>query len=95
MSYAPFDGKNKFFITNENVFKGYDIYGQPIYKNEFKMTSNYYKYLQDKAKHQQEVEFEQLKAKLQHEYKTYGEVDPVDYLRFEQMLAKRGIKIPN
>lgn len=95
MSYAPFTGKSKFFCSEEHKFKGYDIYGQPIYKDEFKMTSSYYKYLQNKAEHQKEVEFEQLKAKLQHEYATYGEVDPVDYTRFQQMLAKRGIKIPN
>ena len=95
MSYAPFTGKHKFRITNEHVFKGYDIYGQPIYKDEFKMTSSYYRYLQNKAEHERQVEFEQLKAKMQYEYEKYGEVDPVDYTRFQQMLAKRGIKIPN
>lgn len=95
MSYAPFTGKSKFFVENENVFAGYDIYGQPIYKNEFKMTSNYYNYLQDKANHEKQKEFEQLKAKLQYEYTTYGEVDPVDYTRFQQMLVNQGVKIPN
>lgn len=80
----------KFFAIEGDTTTVYDIYGNKTEKQNFRMTRKYSAYLQEKAEHEAKMEVIKLREKLEHEFKTYGEVDDIDYQRFLQLVAERG-----
>lgn len=78
-----FTGK-KFFCVAEHQVRDESAWWEEKYTNkaEFMMTSTYRDYLKAKRKKEKEDELRILKAKLEYQYKTYGEVDPIDYGEF-------------
>lgn len=84
---VEFNGK-KFRPTGNQVQAGYDVWGcRPIYKEEFKMTSSYMKYLAEKEQERKRLELQALKSKLEYQMKTYGEVDDIDYNNYMALLS--------
>lgn len=56
----------------------YDIWGQKVVKCDFMPTKQYMQYLQEKQKEEALKELRGLKAKLEYQQQTYGEVDKLD-----------------
>lgn len=81
-----FEGQ-KFFCVAEHQVRDESVWWEEKYVNkaEFMMTSTYRKYLKEKRKEKQKTELGMLKARLEYQYKTYGEVDPID---FSEYMAK-------
>lgn len=73
------------------IYKGstivYDEYGFAKEKKNFIPTKGYLDYLKEKERLRQEKELEQLKNSLDYQYRTYGEVDDVDFKRYLSMLG--------
>lgn len=80
----------KFFAIEGDTTTVYDIYGNKTEKQNFRMTRKYLAYLKEKAEHEAKMEVIKLREKLEYEFKTYGEVDNIDYQRFLQLVAERG-----
>lgn len=74
----------KFYCADEVEVKDNSVWWEEKYttKKIFKMTSTYREYLKEKRKKENEDELRILKAKLDYQYKTYGEVDPIDYSEY-------------
>lgn len=53
-----------------------------ITKKHFMITSTYRKYLEAKREEERQDELRTMRCKLEWQYKTYGEVDPIDYAEF-------------
>ena len=82
----PFEGK-KFFCVDEEVI--YDEFGYPKVKPHFVMTRSYRKYLAEKAEEEKQQELQYLKNSLEYQYKTYGEVDKIDFDRYVSLINAR------
>ena len=80
----------KFFAIEGDTTTIYDIYGNKTEKQNFYMTRKYSTFLKEKAEHEARMEVIKLREKLEYEFKTYGEVDDIDYQRFLQLAAERG-----
>lgn len=79
--------KSKFRPTGKVTQCGYDVWNcQPIFKDEFVPTRAYMKYLAEKEQEKKDLELASLKSKLEYQQKTYGEVDPVDYASYMNMI---------
>lgn len=83
-----FKGK-KFYVKDDDVKRSFDIYGNIVEKPIFHMTRTYVAYLKEKEMLEKQQEIAKLKAKLEYEHQRYGEVDPVDFNRFMQMVNNR------
>lgn len=71
----------------------YTIYGEKVEKDIFVPSKDYVDFLKEQQEQQEKMEFEKLKQKLEFEYKTYGEVDDVDYNRFLELSKKQQQKL--
>lgn len=80
----------KFFAIDGDITTVYDIYGNKTEKQNFHMTRKYSAYLKEKSEYEAKMEVIKLREKLEHEFKTYGEVDEVDYQRLLRLVAERG-----
>lgn len=67
----------------------YDIWGNSKKVAEFRMTSSYLRYLKQKQEEKELKELMILKNKLEYQYKTYGEVDELDYNLYMRWMEKR------
>ena len=78
-----FTGK-KFYCDQELLKRDESVWWEEQYvtKKVFRMTTTYRDYLKEKRKKEKEDELRILRAKLEYQYKTYGEVDPIDYAEF-------------
>lgn len=83
MSYQ---GK-KFVCIETKMVRDESIWWEDVYKEVgvFCLTKGYKKYLKEKREREQLEELATMKAKLDYQYKTYGEVDEIDY---QEYLAK-------
>lgn len=84
MQVNKFDGK-KWRCVGERV--KVDSWGYTTIVPEFQMTRSYRQYLVEAQKQKEYNEFIVLKNKLDYEYKTYGEVDEMDFNRYKAYLA--------
>lgn len=66
----------------------YDIWGYAKEVSDFRMTSSYLKYLKQKQEEKELNELKVLKNKLDYQYKTYGEVDDLDYNLYVRLIGK-------
>ena len=77
----------KFRPTGNYVKVGYDVWEcKDIYREEFIPTRAYVKWLKEQAEIKQQRAQDALKSKLEYQMKTYGEVDPVDYASYMNMV---------
>ena len=78
-----FVGK-KFYCDHEYLERDDSVWWEEKYntKKAFQMTTSYRNYLKEKRKKEKDEALRILKAKLDYQYKTYGEVDPIDYAEF-------------
>ena len=65
----------------------YDIWGNKILKQNFIPTRDYMKYLKAKEEQKRKFEITKLKAKLDYEFATTGEVDDIDYQRYCKLIG--------
>lgn len=65
----------------------YDEYGNAKEKTVFMPTSAYIKYLKEKRQEAKEQEIKTLRAKLEYQYKTYGEVDQIELNYFLSLVS--------
>ena len=86
MSYT---GK-KWFCAGEEQVLDKEVWWEDKYitKPTFKMTLNYKKYLREKAEREKAEKLMMLKDKLEYQYKTYGEVDELDFREYEYLLKQ-------
>lgn len=77
-------------VPNQDPWMG-DTY---IKKPDFRMTYTYVKYLKEKRLATLEDELSILKNRLDYEYRTFGEVDEVDFQEYETAL-KNYLKLKN
>ena len=59
-----------------------------IEKTDFRMTYGYVKYLKEKKLATLEDEVSILKNRLDYEYRTFGEVDDIDFQEYENTLKE-------
>ena len=67
----------------------YDIWENAKEVNDFRMTPHYLEYLKQKQEEKELKELMILKNKLEYQYKTYGEVDELDYNLYMRWMEKR------
>ena len=65
----------------------YDIWGNKMLKQTFIPTQGYMKYLKAKEAQKRKFEITKLKAKLDYEFTTTGEVDDIDYQRYCKLIV--------
>ena len=71
-------------VPNQDPWIG-DTY---IEKADFRMTYTYIKYLKGKKLATLEDEVSTLKSRLDYEYRTFGEVDDIDFQEYENTLKE-------
>ena len=81
-----FQGK-KFIPTNE-IIEVFDIYGNKYLKTKFIPTKAYMDYLKLKEMYEEQQELIKLKATLDFQMQTFGEVDDVDYQRYMYLVGR-------
>lgn len=64
-----------------------DIWGNKVLKQNFIPTRSYMKYLKAKEEQKRKFEITKLKAKLDYEFTTTGEVDDIDYQRYCKLIG--------
>lgn len=69
-------------IRNDTVWWADEYIEKPTYA----MTKKYREFLKEKAKKNAEEELSVLKSKLEYQYKTYGEVNEMDFQEYEYKL---------
>lgn len=93
MNYPKFTG-SKYFCTGEISVqdKSWPICDEVRYvtKATFVVTKSYKKYLDAKRKFEQQEELRILKQKLEYQYKTYGEIDEIDFQEYQYKLKLYG-----
>ena len=70
-----------------NIDVKLDIWGNKILKQNFIPTQGYMKYLKAKEEQKHKFEITKLKAKLDYEFTTTGEVDDIDYQRYCKLIG--------
>lgn len=79
--------KHKYRYVGDTEY--YDCWGYKQVKKEFIPTKQYMEYLKQKQLEKELFELKVMKEKLEYQYKTYGEVDKLDfdnYIRKAQSL---------
>ena len=88
-----YNGK-KYYVSDTYLVRDYsDPWNEEArYKEkaEFKMTREYREYLKAKRREEIRTELMTLRAKLDYQYKTYGEVDEIDFKEYQYKLKKYG-----
>ena len=88
-----YDGK-KYYVSDTCLVRDYsDPWCNEVrYKEKanFKMTKEYKEYLRNKRNEEIKTELMTLRAKWDYQYKTYGEVDPIDFQEYQYKLKKYG-----
>lgn len=88
-----YNGK-KYYVSNTYLVRDYsDPWCDEIrYKEKanLKMTRGYREYLENKRNEKIKTELATLRAKLEYQYKTYGEVDPIDFQEYQLKLKQCG-----
>lgn len=74
--------------SSKLVETGVAIGGKARFGYKSKLNFSYIKYLKEQEEQEDLREFVKLKHKLDYEYKTYGEIDEVDFLRYQQLANK-------
>lgn len=83
----------KFRPTGE-TYTTTNRYGETVVRDKFVPTSAYMKWLAEQKEQRKQEEIDLLKAKLQHQYETYGEVDEIDFNEYKyKMKLYYGITI--
>lgn len=72
---------------SDDVIVTYDLFGNKIIKQKFCLTRSYRKYLEEKEEQKRKFEIHKLKAKLDYEFATTGEVDDIDYQRYCKLIG--------
>lgn len=66
----------------------FDIYGNKTLKPHFIPTKAYMEYLEQKRELEERMEVEKLKATLDFQMQTFGEVDEIDYQRYMHLVGR-------
>lgn len=75
----------KFRPTGE-TYTTTNRYGETVVREKFVPTSAYMEWLEEQKQQKKEEELALLKAKLQHQFETYGEVDELDFQEYKYKL---------
>lgn len=81
----PFTGKHKFRHIGEK--ERIDEWGNKYIQHCFVPTQQYMKYLREREEQKRKFEITKLKAKLDYEFATTGDVDDVDYQRYCKLIG--------
>lgn len=75
---------SKFYCSGTKMVR--DNWDNLVEKPTFRMTKEYSKYLKAKELEKKNFEIRQLKAKLDYQFRTYGEVEYIDVKRYIHLL---------
>lgn len=80
------------FRPTGRTYQATDRDGNSVIRDEFAPTAAYMKWLAAERERKQQEELALMRAKLQYQFETYGEVDELDYNLYLYKLKLYGTK---